>query len=176
MMLGTHTEQVQHYAAIKRRLWAAPPKAVERPVKPVPPIEAEPVPIVARQVYAKPIGPAMGMVFQPYPVPRLSPGGLPEAMLVYGQPVGPQIPDHEKVQRIKKSTALRYGVTVCDMESERRNDLSVRARQCAMWQIKQELSWSLPRIAQSFGKRDHTTALHGIRKHESRIKAGEVMP
>ena len=170
MTLSSHNEQVQHYSAIKRRLLAPPPKPVVRQQNPVQPKT------VARMVYYSPVGPGVGMVFQASPVPRLLSGGLPEAMLVYRQPVGPKIPDHEKVQRIKQSIAPRYGVTVADMESERRNAPSVRARQCAMWQIKKELSWSLPRIARSFGKRDHTTALYGIRRHEARIAAGEVMP
>jgi hypothetical protein len=172
MTLSTHTEQVRHYAAIKRRLWDGPPKPVERPQKPV---EVLPAKAAARMVYCCPIGPGMGMAFQAIPA-CLSSGALPEARLVYEQPVGPKIPDHEKVQRIKQSTALRYGVTVCDVESERRNVPSVRARQCAMWQIKQELSWSLPRIARCFGQRDHTTALYAVRRHQARIDAGEVMP
>jgi chromosomal replication initiator protein len=73
-------------------------------------------------------------------------------------------------------TAREYHVHFSDLVSERRDKQSVLARQCAMWRIKRELPWSLPRIGRAFGDRDHTTILHGIRRHQARIDAGEATP
>jgi hypothetical protein len=151
MTLSTHTEQVRHYAAIKRRLWAAPTKAVERPVKPVPPIEASPVPIVARQVYAKPIGPGMGMVFSKPKLTAVS-------------------------RRILAETAALYGVSVLDLRSKRRDYRTCRARDCCGWRMKHETTLSLTSIGRLLGARDHSTTLKSVRRHQARIDAGEVMP
>lgn len=63
-----------------------------------------------------------------------------------------------------------------DLESERRDVATVRARHCAMWRVKRETPWSLPSIGRSFGGRDHSSVIHGIRRHQARIDAGEVMP
>jgi chromosomal replication initiator protein len=151
MTLSTHTEQVQHYSAIKRRLWDAPPKPVERPQKPVTPIEAAPVPIVARQVYAKPVGPGIGLVFI-----------MPTTAL--------------RAKRIMAETAALYGVSVIDLKSERRDALTCRARQHCYWTMRHETTWSLPRIGKMMGGRDHSGVIHGVRRHQARIDAGEVMP
>lgn len=147
MTLSSHTEQVQHYSAIKRRLWGVPARPVSRPQKPV---GADP-PMIARQVYTKPIGPGMGLVFI-----------MPTTL--------------HRARRIMAETAALYGVSVIYLKSERRDALTCRARQHCYWTMRHETTWSLPRIARLFGNRDHTTALHGIRRHQARIDAGEVMP
>ena len=148
MTLSIHTDQVQHYLAVKRRLWNGAPRPTQRPQKPV---DAVPERTVARQVYARPIGPGMGMVFV-----------MPTTM--------------QRAKRIMAEAAERYGVTVIDLQSDRRDALSVRARHFCFWTMRHETTWSLPRIGQLFGGRDHTTVLHGIRRHQARIDAGEVMP
>lgn len=153
MTLSTHTDQVRHYAAIKRRLWAAPPKPVERPVKPAAPIEAAPVPIVARHVYAAPIGPGMGMMFGK-PKPRLTAAS----------------------RRILAETAALYGVSVLDLRSKRRDYRTCRARDCCGWRMKHETTLSLTSIGRLLGARDHSTTLKSVRRHQARIDAGEVMP
>jgi chromosomal replication initiator protein len=40
-----------------------------------------------------------------------------------------------------------------------------------MWLLKSMTSLSLPQIGRALGGRDHTTVMHGVRKHESRMLA-----
>jgi hypothetical protein len=129
------------------------------------------------QVYPQPTGPGMGMFFQVHPVvPMLTENGR-TAMFVYAAPIGPRKPTtHEIVRRIKAEVARAYNVTVMDLESARRDIAAVRARHCAVWRIKRETPWSTTRIGRAFGGRDHSSIIHGIRRHQARIDAGEVMP
>jgi chromosomal replication initiation ATPase DnaA len=48
----------------------------------------------------------------------------------------------------------------------------VRARQEIMWKLNL-LGLSMPQIGKRLN-RDHTTVLHGIRKHQKRIEEGEA--
>lgn len=76
-------------------------------------------------------------------------------------------------QRIARSVAKAHGVSFSDMISQRREKHLVRARQHAMWEMKRHTSLSYPQIAHILGRRDHTTVLHGIRRHTKRL-AGEI--
>lgn len=69
-----------------------------------------------------------------------------------------------EVKAIKVAVARRYGVTVIDIDSARRTASVVRPRQIAMYLTKILTLRSLPDIGRLFGNRDHTTALHAIRK------------
>lgn len=73
------------------------------------------------------------------------------------------------VAEIARQTAARYGVTINDIKSPRRDQRFVRARQEAMWRARNETPHSLPAIGRFLGGRDHTTIIYGIRKHEERI-------
>ena len=68
------------------------------------------------------------------------------------------------VKAIQKRCAEFYGVTVLDICAERRTANVVRPRQVAMYLAKNLTTHSLPEISRRFGKRDHTTALHAVRK------------
>jgi chromosomal replication initiator protein len=91
--------------------------------------------------------------------------------IVYEEPIGPAQPDYVIARRIKRATAEQYGVSVEDLESQRRTKLITNARHCAMWRIKQALSWSTTHISRSFGKCDPSTAINALRKHQARIDA-----
>ena len=54
----------------------------------------------------------------------------------------------------------------------RRHDLVV-IRQEIFYEIRHQLGMSLPEIGRRFN-RDHTTVLHGIKKHEERMKSANV--
>lgn len=71
---------------------------------------------------------------------------------------------------IQKITARFYNQTVTSLLSERKSAPIVRARQVAMFLTKELTGKSLPDIGRRFGGRDHTTALHSIRKIE-RLRA-----
>jgi chromosomal replication initiator protein len=80
------------------------------------------------------------------------------------EPSGPT-PDVEEIQRM---VADRLGVTVEAMLSPTRAAPVSRARQLAMYLTRELTELSLPAIAGSFHRRDHTTVLHAIRKVERR--------
>lgn len=67
-------------------------------------------------------------------------------------------------RRTKAVVAHRYGITIADLESAKRTWRHVRPRQIAMYLAKTITQRSLPWIGGVFGGRDHTTALHSIRK------------
>jgi len=71
-------------------------------------------------------------------------------------------------KEIVSVVASKHGVTEPEIYSARRYKRIVHARQEIMYEIAKRKGWSLPRIGSFLGGRDHTTVLHGIRRH-SRI-------
>jgi hypothetical protein len=80
------------------------------------------------------------------------------------------------MRHIMEEVALEYRVTVLELVSPSRKSPVVRARQAAYWRANRETQLSLHGIGRHFGGKDHTTVLHGIRKHQARIDAGTVGP
>lgn len=76
-------------------------------------------------------------------------------------------------REIAKAVAKAHGISFIDLISARRTRHLAIARQHAMWLMKKYTTLSLPGIAAILGDRDHTTILHGIRRHQARIDAGE---
>lgn len=68
------------------------------------------------------------------------------------------------IRDIQMTVCKYYKVTLADMFSRRRTADIVKPRQVAMFLCKELTRHSLPQIARKFGGRDHTTALHSIRK------------
>ncbi|MCZ2721842.1 chromosomal replication initiator protein DnaA [Marinomonas sp. 15G1-11] len=68
------------------------------------------------------------------------------------------------IDNIQRIVAEYYKIKVSDLLSKRRNRSIARPRQVAMSLAKELTSHSLPEIGDAFGGRDHTTALHAIRK------------
>lgn len=68
------------------------------------------------------------------------------------------------VVAIQRVVAKHYNVHRMDLISARRTANIVRPRQVAMYLAKTLTLRSLPEIGRRFGGRDHTTALHAIRK------------
>jgi hypothetical protein len=74
--------------------------------------------------------------------------------------------------RVKLAVLEDYpDVTLTDIDSRRRQTTVVLARHVAMYLIKTKTLKSLPEIGRRFGGRDHTTALHGIKKVERMINS-----
>ncbi len=67
----------------------------------------------------------------------------------------------------------KYGVSMLDLLSHRRDRQIVKARYEAFWRCRVETTMSLTQMGTRFN-RDHTSCLHGIRKHTERIEAGEA--
>lgn len=99
--------------------------------------------------------------------------------LIYDEPIGPRKPafadsavppsSHHDAKRILREVATKWGVSVTDIVSDRRSKIVVSARHEACYRLRHETTWSLPRIGGFLGGRDHTTALHGVRKHAERM-------
>ena len=76
---------------------------------------------------------------------------------------------HEKkltIDEIQRKVAEYYGLKVADLLSERRAREVARPRQIAMYLAKKMTPRSLPEIGRRFGKRDHTTVMHAVKRVE----------
>jgi chromosomal replication initiator protein len=79
------------------------------------------------------------------------------------------------VEEIKRKVADHYNIRLSDLVGPRRTRCFARPRQVAMYLCKQLTSRSLPEIGRSFGGRDHTTVMHGVRKiDELRQKDAQI--
>lgn len=127
------------------------PKLVEKPVETAPVNEPEPEPIVDTE----------------QPVIR--------DFLIVSTPK----PAHSKKIKIKDCmnfVAHVERVSVREMQSARRSLYIVRPRQMAMYIARTITLRSLPDIGRMFGKRDHTTVLHAVRRVQQLVDAGEWSP
>ena len=68
------------------------------------------------------------------------------------------------IEEIQRKVSEHYDIRLSDMLGPKRTRSFARPRQVAMWLCKQLTSRSLPEIGRKFGKRDHTTIMHGVRK------------
>lgn len=71
--------------------------------------------------------------------------------------------------RLMGEIAAAYGVTVEQICGPSRKRAVAWPRQELMWVLYKTGRYSMPQIARFIGGRDHTTVLHGIRKHEERM-------
>jgi len=79
------------------------------------------------------------------------------------------------VEEIKRKVADHYNIRLSDLVGPKRTRCFARPRQMAMYLCKQLTSRSLPEIGRSFGGRDHTTVMHGVRKiDELRQKDAQI--
>ncbi|MCF2905939.1 chromosomal replication initiator protein DnaA [Octadecabacter sp. CECT 8868] len=68
------------------------------------------------------------------------------------------------IEEIQRKVSEHYDIRLSDMLGPKRTRSLARPRQVAMWLCKQLTTRSLPEIGRKFGKRDHTTIMHGVRK------------
>ena len=73
------------------------------------------------------------------------------------------------IEQIQRKVANRYNIKVSEMSSARRLRSIARPRQIAMYLSKTLTSKSLADIGANFGKKDHTTVMHAVKK------VGELM-
>ncbi len=73
---------------------------------------------------------------------------------------------HETVPRyIRRWVAFAHDVKVSDIDGPRRHRKLVKARQHVFYELRARTNLSSTQIGRICGKRDHTTVLHGIKKH-----------
>ena len=70
------------------------------------------------------------------------------------------------IDEIIRKVTDHYGLNMSDMLSQRRTRSIARPRQVAMYLAKVLTQHSLPEIGRQFGKRDHTTVIHAVKKVE----------
>jgi chromosomal replication initiator protein len=70
------------------------------------------------------------------------------------------------VEEIQKRVASRYNIKIADMSSARRLRSIARPRQIAMYLSKSLTCKSLAEIGSRFGKKDHTTVMHAVKRIE----------
>ena len=68
------------------------------------------------------------------------------------------------IEEIQRKVSEHFDIRLSDMLGPKRTRTLARPRQVAMWLCKRLTSRSLPEIGRKFGKRDHTTIMHGVRK------------
>lgn len=78
-------------------------------------------------------------------------------------------PPTDSMRTILEHIALHYGLSVEALKGPCRARQVAWPRQEAMWLMHKTGRYSLPQIGRFLGYRDHTTVLHGIRRHQARV-------
>lgn len=153
---------IQHYGSVRARLFNGPPPPPEAPRKL---IQVQPQP--HRPDYVQPSAPLPYVIFTEKTAKRI------RDILVIAQETRDFIPEPGHWKDIVDEVCAKHGVTRSEIMGIRRAMKLVAARQEAMYRMSRETSFSLPQIGKRLGGRDHTTVLHGIRRHEA-VLHGQV--
>ncbi len=70
------------------------------------------------------------------------------------------------IEEIQRKVSDHFNIRMSDLVGPKRLRIYARPRQIAMYLAKMHTSRSLPEIGRHFGKRDHTTVMHGVRRIE----------
>jgi chromosomal replication initiator protein len=81
-----------------------------------------------------------------------------------------EIPPHV----ILEETATYFSLSTADLVSKSRSRPLTQARHISMYLMRECTGLSLVKIGEIFGGRDHTTALHGIKKVEADMRARDA--
>jgi len=86
----------------------------------------------------------------------------------------PQTENEIPPQLILDETAAYFTLSTGDLMSKSRSRPLTQARHIAMYLMRENTGLSLMKIGEIFGGRDHTTALHGIKKVEADMRARDT--
>ncbi len=86
----------------------------------------------------------------------------------------PQTENEIPPQLILEETASYFQLSTGDLMSKSRSRPLTQARHIAMYLMRENTGLSLVKIGEIFGGRDHTTALHGIKKVEADMRARDT--
>lgn len=156
MNLETTDTLIRRYAEVRARLLNGPPPPQERPRNL---IRVRPQP--HRPDYVPPTAPLPYMIVTENTAKRI------RDILIIAQETRDFIPEPGHWKDIVDEVCAKHGVTRAEIMGIRRALKLVAARQEAMYRMSRETSFSLPQIGKRLGGRDHTTVLHGIRRHEA---------
>lgn len=127
--------------------------------KPLPIVIPEPTPPPPEPDFSEPVQPAAAVAPLP-PVPVVEGAYLP----------GEDIPPAFTSAEIIKQVCLKHHIKVSEIVSDMRSEWIVSARHEAMYRIREERHLSWMQIAKLFN-RDHTSVIHGCRKHKASLEA-----
>ena len=85
----------------------------------------------------------------------------------------PSLTRRASIQKIQKTVAQYFEITVKDITSKRRSQQIAYPRQIAMYLAREMTDLSLPEIGEQFGGRNHTTVIHGHKKIAELLKRDE---
>ena len=71
------------------------------------------------------------------------------------------------IEEIQRAVALFFNIKPSDLKSKKRNKAVVFPRHIAMFLARQWGKFSFPEIGSSFGGKDHSTAIHAVKKIEN---------
>ncbi len=80
-------------------------------------------------------------------------------------------PKHFSAKQIIERTARHFQIPLEDIVGPKRDKDIVVPRQVAMYILHEELHLSYPKIASELGRKDHTTAMHSVRKITQELQA-----
>jgi hypothetical protein len=166
-----------HYAAVQER---TRPATRARAVFIRPP--------AIRVLYDEPIGPIKPLPKSKWPLNRKAINARPDlarfiyakrviitrpkkGRILYFYPIGPKAPeiaptdDKMPVKQIIAEEMARTGMTWEEYICQKRRERFNIARRRLYWRLYRQTGLSLPRIG-ALMKRDHSTILHGVRRHE----------
>jgi len=75
-----------------------------------------------------------------------------------------------RARSILKYVCSKHGVSEEQILGDRRFPHLVTARHDLYYRLRKETRWSLASIAAFVGRKDHTSIMHGIQKHEEILK------
>jgi chromosomal replication initiator protein len=79
------------------------------------------------------------------------------------------------VEKIMATTANYFHVTVEDLKSKKRTQHITFPRQVAMYLCREMTDYSLPKIGEEFGGKDHTTVIHACKKIRKNTKKDSLL-
>ncbi len=74
------------------------------------------------------------------------------------------------VDDIIKTVVLRFGISLTDLKSSKKNKSIAEPRQIAMYLARKMTDEPLIRIGEKFGGKDHSTVVHAVKKIKSRME------
>ena len=73
------------------------------------------------------------------------------------------------VEDIIKTVVLRFGISLIDLKSQKKNKAIAEPRQIAMYLARKMTDESLVKIGNKFGGKDHSTVVHAVKKIKARL-------
>jgi len=116
--------------------------------------------------------------------------GALNRVVMYGQTLGvpltPQVVESALRDMLPHTNAVTtdmilervceaYGLSVADLQGRRRSAPIAKARQVAMYLMREMTGASLPQIGRDLGGRDHSTILHGYNKISQQIEENDQL-